>query len=71
MNTPATAIIDNFTSIPSPCISLCDINHVSQLCRGCWRTIDEIIAWSSCDDSAKKAVWLLIEQRKIDSEASP
>jgi uncharacterized protein len=55
-------------SIPSPCISLCQIDKVSKLCNGCWRTIEEIIAWSSNDDDAKKTVWLLIEQRKVDSE---
>jgi uncharacterized protein len=58
-------------SIPSPCISLCQIDDISKLCIGCWRTIDEIIAWSSNDDDAKKAVWLLIEQRKVDSEKAP
>jgi uncharacterized protein len=58
-------------SIPSPCISLCQIDDISKLCIGCWRTIDEIIAWSSNDDDAKKTVWLLIEQRKVDSEKTP
>jgi uncharacterized protein len=58
-------------SIPSPCISLCQIDDISKLCIGCWRTIDEIIAWSSNDDDAKKAVWLLIEKRKVDSEKTP
>jgi uncharacterized protein len=51
-------------SILSPCISLCQIDEVSKLCKGCWRTIDEIITWSSRDDEAKQAIWLLIEQRK-------
>jgi uncharacterized protein len=43
---------------------------VSKLCKGCWRTIDEIIAWSSHDDEAKKQVWRLIEQRKITKQNS-
>ena len=51
-------------SIPSPCISLCKIDKTSKLCKGCWRTIEEIIAWSSHDDEAKKQVWVLIESRK-------
>lgn len=58
-------------SIPSPCISLCQIDEVSKFCNGCMRTIDEIISWSSNDDNAKKAVWLLIEQRKADCEKKP
>jgi uncharacterized protein len=40
------------------------MDELSKLCKGCWRTIDEIITWSSRDDDAKQAVWLLIEQRK-------
>jgi predicted Fe-S protein YdhL (DUF1289 family) len=34
------------------------------LCEGCWRSIDEIAAWSRMDDDAKRAVWLLIEERR-------
>jgi len=35
------------------------------LCEGCQRTIDEIAAWSRMDDDEKRAVWLLIEQRRV------
>lgn len=44
------------------------MDESSGLCKGCRRTIDEIVAWSSYDDMAKKAVWLLINQRKIEAE---
>jgi uncharacterized protein len=54
--------------ILSPCNSVCKMDQKSSLCLGCWRTIDEIVAWSSYDDMTKKAVWLLIEQRKIEGE---
>jgi uncharacterized protein len=40
------------------------MDQVSKLCSGCWRTIEEIIAWSSQDDEGKKKVWALIELRK-------
>jgi uncharacterized protein len=36
----------------------------SKLCVGCWRTIDEIVAWSSNSDEEKKKVWTLIALRK-------
>jgi len=26
-------------------------------CKGCYRTIDEIIVWSQADDAAKQAIW--------------
>jgi len=34
------------------------------LCEGCCRTIDEIAAWSRMDDGEKRAVWVLIEERR-------
>ena len=33
------------------------------LCEGCWRTLDEIIQWSTADEPAKRAIWAQIEQR--------
>jgi predicted Fe-S protein YdhL (DUF1289 family) len=32
-------------------------------CRGCARTIDEIAAWGTLDDDAKRAVWARLQQR--------
>jgi uncharacterized protein len=47
------------------------MDELSKLCKGCWRTIDEIIAWSSQSDEAKKHVWQQIELRKITHKNSP
>jgi uncharacterized protein len=52
------------TAVPSPCISLCQMDKATGLCKGCWRTIEEIIAWGSQSDAGKRQVWLQIEQRK-------
>jgi uncharacterized protein len=43
------------------------------LCKGCWRTIDEIVAWGRLDDAGKKQVWLQIAERKkgVSFEAPP
>ena len=51
-------------TVTSPCISLCQMDEKSKLCKGCLRTIQEIVAWSSNDDNAKKQILLLVEQRK-------
>ena len=48
---------------PSPCINVCRMHEASGLCEGCLRTIDEIAAWSTLDDDAKRAVWDAIETR--------
>jgi len=35
----------------------------SGLCEGCFRTIDEIAAWSRMDNSEKRVVWDRIVRR--------
>lgn len=49
--------------VPSPCISVCRMNPASGLCEGCLRTLDEIAAWSTMDETGKREVWQCIEQR--------
>ena len=52
--------------VPSPCISLCEMDQATGLCRGCLRTIDEIVAWGSAGDDYKRAVWLDIRRRESE-----
>ena len=47
--------------IESPCIKLCVIHPESRTCVGCFRTIDEISAWSR----------LSVEQRREITAALP
>ena len=49
--------------VPSPCMSLCRMDAMTGFCEGCFRTLDEIAAWSGMDDDGKRGVWQLIEQR--------
>lgn len=57
-------IAEDTTPVPSPCISLCEMAPDTGLCRGCLRTIDEIIAWGSAGDDYKRAVWQEIHRRE-------
>jgi uncharacterized protein len=49
--------------VPSPCLSVCRMDGASGLCEGCFRTLEEIAAWSRMADADKRAVWRLIEER--------
>jgi uncharacterized protein len=40
------------------------MDKATSLCKGCWRTIEEIIGWGSQSDASKQQVWLQIEERK-------
>lgn len=57
--------------VPSPCISVCRMNATSGWCEGCWRTIDEIAAWASLDDEARRAVWRLLPEREAAGATCP
>ncbi len=41
---------------PSPCTGTCTLDPLSALCRGCARTMDEIMAWPSASAARKHAI---------------
>lgn len=54
-------------NVPSPCVSVCRMSELTNLCEGCYRTLDEIRLWSSADEPAKRMIWAQIEQRVTGS----
>ncbi|MEO8248483.1 MAG: DUF1289 domain-containing protein [Burkholderiales bacterium] len=56
--------------LPSPCISVCIMDDAQELCTGCLRTIDEIMAWGALSEPAKRAIWQKIEQRAAKALAA-
>ena len=50
--------------VPSPCINVCEMAPETGLCRGCLRTIDEIVAWGGASEDEKRAVWVEIRRRE-------
>ena len=57
--------------VASPCIDICRMDPASGLCEGCWRTLDEIAAWSTLDDDAKRRVWQRLHERRALAQARP
>lgn len=49
--------------VPSPCVSVCRMDPVSELCEGCFRSLDEIALWGRMEEEGKREVWKLIGQR--------
>jgi hypothetical protein len=39
------------------------MDAATELCEGCFRTLDEIAAWGRMTEEDKREVWTLIEQR--------
>jgi predicted Fe-S protein YdhL (DUF1289 family) len=52
------------SGVASPCVDVCRMNPETGFCDGCFRTIDEIAAWASCDDDEKRAVLARVESRR-------
>jgi hypothetical protein len=50
--------------VPSPCTSVCTMDAASGYCRGCFRTLDEIAAWSVLDDAGKRRVLAALPARR-------
>ncbi|MDR2299974.1 MAG: DUF1289 domain-containing protein [Comamonas sp.] len=43
--------------VASPCINVCRMTEDRSHCKGCFRTIDEIRAWSKADDGQRLQIW--------------
>ena len=56
------------TSVPSPCISVCQIDDATGLCLGCRRTIDEIRDWMIMSAAEKTAVLARIAARRPSAD---
>ncbi len=49
--------------LPSPCVSVCSMDPDSGLCRGCFRTLEEIADWAAKTPDGQRAVWDRVAQR--------
>ena len=50
--------------IGSPCTNVCKMNPETELCEGCFRTLDEIAAWSGMNPEEKRAVLARLPARR-------
>ena len=49
--------------VASPCINVCRMTEDRSHCKGCFRTIDEIRAWSKADSEQRQQIWTQLLQR--------
>lgn len=54
----------------SPCINECTLDAETQLCKGCFRTLDEIAEWSIMTAERKLAVLDAVAVRRAAREGS-
>lgn len=49
--------------IESPCIKICVVHPVERICTGCYRSIDEIGAWSKMSPEVRAAIMQDLPER--------
>lgn len=49
--------------IQSPCVKLCVVHPEERICVGCFRTIDEISAWSRLSHEARSTIMAELPSR--------
>ena len=42
--------------VPSPCLKICVVDQTRDVCRGCYRTLDEISRWTAYTRAEKIAL---------------
>lgn len=56
------------TDVPSPCMSICEMDgnpdRSRSLCRGCYRTLAEIARWSQLSEPEKRSIWQQLPGRQ-------
>ncbi|MFK7741667.1 MAG: DUF1289 domain-containing protein [Planctomycetota bacterium] len=44
------------STVPSPCVAICELDAEGRVCQACRRTVAEITGWAVADDDSKRAV---------------
>jgi hypothetical protein len=57
--------------IESPCNKVCVMNEATGLCRGCYRTLDEIACWGTMSDKERSAVLAELPARRPAADSIP
>ena len=53
--------------VPSPCISVCQMDALDEVCVGCYRTRAEIAAWGSLDQGDQILLLDILRDRRAQA----
>lgn len=56
-------------ALRTPCVLVCFVDDESGLCLGCFRTVDEVAAWTSLDDAGRAAIMDALPARRTQIDA--
>lgn len=50
--------------LPSPCTKECKLDPATGLCRGCLRTMQEIVRWGGADEAEQARILAAVAKRR-------
>lgn len=56
--------MNNQNVVESPCVSVCQLEPDSDICRGCLRTRDEIAMWGRASNAERLAIIEKLHERR-------
>jgi hypothetical protein len=59
--------MSDVVEVTSPCIGVCQMNELSGLCAGCYRSIEEIQTWWDMTSDEKQRLKDTLELRMAES----
>ena len=57
------------TRVISPCIGVCVLDEETNLCKGCWRSLQEVAEWASADNDRRRDIVELARGRRDAARA--
>jgi predicted Fe-S protein YdhL (DUF1289 family) len=57
---------NDITLMPSPCISICQMDPQADVCLGCYRTRQEIASWSRMSAEAQRELLAVLNERRAE-----
>jgi len=48
----------------SPCVGVCVLDDETDLCKGCWRSLQEVAEWASADNDRRRDIVKLARGRR-------
>lgn len=57
---------NDIAAMPSPCISICQMDPQADVCLGCYRTRQEIASWSRMTVEAQRDLLDVLNERRAE-----
>ncbi len=51
-------------SVVSPCVGICELDQETNMCIGCWRSLEEVAEWASASLDRRRDIVIQARNRR-------